>query len=222
MAPSLLDRQAFSREDYAYRGSKIAELRTALFENAYFSPWPGIDNAAWPKYRVTFGSLLRGIASRRKSYQFLEAAKRTLDSKADLRWGPDGLGFRRLLHPNGICLFGKWIIDQKTNFSGYFCEGSEGRLVTRYSTCCTEPTSNKTRSLSLVGKLFPTQDPLDQQLQIPASFITQEDLGGTDSKSIAEIELRNAPDTTFYTRRATTQTTANLVLRELAAVDKLL
>src|SRR3954463_11447125 len=67
-----------------------------------------------------------------------KAAERTVDSQADLRWGPDRKGFRHLLHPNGVCLTGEWRITAPTEYSGYFATGSSALVVARYSTCCTE------------------------------------------------------------------------------------
>ena len=196
----LIDRQRFSLDDVNYQGSQLDQLHDAIFENPYCSPWPGVGRFPWPRYPVTLSSVLRGILPAGQEFGFLQAARRTIDSRADLRWGPDGLGYRKLLHPNGICLFGTWHIDTPNIYSGYFQEGSEGQIVARYSTCCTETRSGHYRSLSIVGKLFPTKDPGDQTSHQPASFITQEDLGGSVSKSIADVELRNAPDTTIYRR----------------------
>ena len=88
--------------------------------------------------------------------RFQQAAKRTIDSQADMRWGPDGKGFRRIVHPNGICLKGIWKIDEApegTAYTGYFKKGKEGLVIARYSTCCSECRRGRYRSLSLVGKL---------------------------------------------------------------------
>ena len=112
-----------------------------------------------PVYEVTLESVLRGIAPFRESYQFRDAARRAVDTRADLRWGPYRRGYRRLLHPNGVCLFGEWEITEPNDYSGYFQQNKRGLLVGRYSTCCTETRRNRFRSLSLVGKLYPTLNP---------------------------------------------------------------
>ena len=152
-----------------------------------------------PVEPVTFGSVVKGIWSRRQ-YFFLQAAERTVDSHADLRWGPDGNGYRRLLHPNGVCLFGRWRITEPTSYTGYFSSGSTALVVGRYSTCCSETRSGHMRSLALVGKLFPTSDPENPARLQTANFITQEDIGGSVSERINDVVLLNAPDTTA-TRR---------------------
>ena len=185
-------------EDRAYAGSSYAEVREALFANPYVRPWGGAG-ATLPTYPVTLGSVLRGMLSRRH-YFFQQAADRTVDSHADLRWGPDRKGFRRLLHPNGVCLFGEWRITEDTAYTGYFAKGSTALVVGRYSTCCTETHSGRMRSLALVGKLFPTTDPRNPARLRTANFITQEDIGGSTSERINDVILLNAPDTTASQR----------------------
>ena len=56
------------------------------------------------------------------------------------------------------------------------------------------------RSLSLVGKLYPTLDPNHAEPLRTASFITQQDLGGERRDYINDAELRNAPDTRAWRR----------------------
>jgi hypothetical protein len=127
---------------------------------------------------VNLPQFLTGVLPFGRKFQFFEATKRAVDSDADLRWGPDRRGFRRLLHPNGVCLTGKWQISEPTEYSGYFQAGSEGLLIARYSTCCTATQRGQTRSLALVGKLYPTTDPTHAEPLCTASFIAQQDLGG--------------------------------------------
>jgi hypothetical protein len=125
---------------------------------------------------------------------------RAVDSRADLRWGTERRGFRRIIHPNGICLTGVWEITEQTPYSGYFQAGSRALAIGRYSTCCKETRRGRERSLSLVGKLFPTTDPEHREPLLTANFITQQDLGGERTDYINDAELRNAPDTTSWRR----------------------
>jgi hypothetical protein len=104
------------------------------------------------------------------------------------------------LHPNGVCLAGEWRITAPTEYSGYFATGSVALAIGRYSTCCTETRRGHTRSLALVGKLYPTTDREHTAPLRTANFITQEDIGGAYSRFINDAELRNAPDTTVSRR----------------------
>ncbi len=187
-------------EDRAYKGSRFSEVREAIFANSYQRVWGGEGEKALPVYPVTLGSVLRGVLPFGAPYLFLKASERTVDSAADLRWGSDGKGFRRILHPNGVCLTGVWRINEATDYTGYFAKGSEALLVARYSTCCEETRRGYNRSLAMVGKLFPTTDPAHATPLRTANFITQQDIGGARTDYINDAELRNAPDTTVSRR----------------------
>lgn len=187
-------------DDRAYRGSRFRDVVEAILANPYQQVWGRAGEPPLPVYDVTLGSVIRGILPFGKPFSFGQATARAVDSHADLRWGPDRKGYRRLLHPNGVCLIGRWSIAADTEYSGYFANNSRALLVARYSTCCTETRRGHTRSLSMVGKLFPTDDPNHATPLQTASFITQQDIGGDDTEYINDAELRNAPDTTASRR----------------------
>ena len=189
-------------EDRGYGGSRFSDVVDALFANPYQRVWGGEGQPPLPVHEVTFRSVVGGILSFAKPDLFSKASERALDSGADLRWGADRKGFRRLVHPNGVCLVGRWQIVEDTPYSGYFSKGSTALLIARYSTCCTETRRGRTRSLSMVGKLFPTTDPNHALPLRTANFITQEDIGGADTRFINDAELRNAPNTTGSRRGA--------------------
>jgi hypothetical protein len=186
--------------DRAVFTSRFSDVRDAMFANPYQTIWGALGEPPFARFPVTLGSVLRGLLSFGSSWVFLDAAKRAVASNADLRWGPDRQGYRRLLHPNGIGLTGMWEITEETPYSGYFRKGSRGLLIARYSTCCTETRRGYTRSLALAGRVYPTTDPRHPTPLPTACFITQQDIGGDDSRSINEAVLRNAPNTTA-TRR---------------------
>jgi hypothetical protein len=202
MEPDYFGTEQFTDEDRAYKGSRFSEVRDALFANPYQKVWGGEGKPPLPTYEVTLLSVLRGILPFGRRYLFRQAVERTVDSHADLRWGADGKGFRRLIHPNGVCLTGLWEITEETEYSGYFRKGSQALIIGRYSTCCTETQRGHTRSLSLVGKLYPTTDPNHSEPLRTASFFTQEDLGGERTNYINDAELRNAPNTHGWRRGA--------------------
>ncbi len=188
-------------DDARYGGSSYGEVRAAMFRNAYYLTWGAADEPPLPIYATTLGHLLRGLVRGLRRWQFLQAARRTKRSQADLRWGWQQRGFRRLLHPNGVCLFGTWEIDANVEspYSGYFRAGSKCLIIARYSTGLGVHRDDF-RTLSLVGKLFPTTDPADPTLYRTANFITQEELGGARTRFVNEAVLRNAPDTTPWRR----------------------
>ncbi len=192
--------QEVTAEDRAYRGSRFREVRDAIFANPYQTVWGADGEPSLPRSRVTIASVYKGIMPFGRPFLFRQAAERTVDSHADLRWGADGKGFRRIVHPNGVCLTGLWEITEETPYSGAFSEGSRALAIGRYSTCCSEVSRGEVRSLSLVGKLYPTTDPDHAELLPTASFITQEDIGGLRTAYINDAELRNAPDITPWRR----------------------
>jgi len=192
--------EAFTQSDSSYDGSCYADVRDAIFSNPYQRLWGSPEDSPLPTYKVTLSSVLRGILSLGKRYIFQQATARAVDSHADLRWGPDGKGFRRLLHPNGVCLTGQWRITEASAYSGYFRQGSEALVIGRYSTCCTETRRGHTRSLALVGKLYPTANSQHTQPLRTASFITQQDIAGENTDYINDAELRNAPDVHAWRR----------------------
>jgi hypothetical protein len=186
--------------DRAYQGTRFSDVRDALFANPYQRVWGRSGEPPLPVHNVTLAGLMRGALSIGMPYVFRQAVERSVDSGADLRWGHDRKGFRRLLHPNGVCLIGRWEISEQTEYSGYFTKGSAALVVGRYSTCCTETRRGYSRSLSLVGKLFPTTDPNHATPLRTANFITQQEIGGDATDYINDAELRNAPDTTASRR----------------------
>jgi len=191
---------ALTEEDLGYRGSRFAEVRAAIFANPYEAVW-GTDKAfALPVYEVTWSRLLGGFWAFGKASPLLQATRRTVDARTDLRWGDAGKGQPRLLHQNGVCLTGLWEITEDSNYSGYFKKGSQALAIARYSTCCTETRRGQTRSLALAGKLYPSTNREHAELLKPANFFTQQDLGGALTAFINDAELRNAPDTTAWRR----------------------
>ncbi len=186
--------------DRDHAGARYSDVVAAIFANPYQRIWGAPGEPPLPVYEVTLKSVFGGLLFGR-TRQFQTDSERTLDSLADLRWGADGKGFPRLVHPNGVCLTGEWRITADVPYSGCFRKGSTAQVVARYSTCCTETRRGRTRSLSMVGKLFPTTDPHDMTgLRTTANFMTQEDIGGADTIYLNDADLRNAPDITVSRR----------------------
>ena len=129
-----------------------------------------------------------------------QASARAIDSQADLRWGADGKGWRRILAPNGICVLGTWEITEDNPYTGYFQKGSKGLTIGRFSSDGNETKRGQRRSISLGMKIYPTTDPKHPTPLIPASVIVQEDLGGMRTEFINDAELVNTPSVHGYRR----------------------
>ncbi len=191
--------EGITAEDRAYDGSRFSDVRDAIFANPYQEVWGGAGEPPLPFATVTLSSLLRGILPLGRSYYFEKASIRSVDSHADLRWGPEGKGFRRLIHPNGVCLTGLWEITQETDYTGYFRNGSQALVVGRYS-AADETKRGQSRGLALAGKLFPATDPGHAEPLKTANFIAMEDIGGTYTRYLNDAELRSAPNVSPWRR----------------------
>ena len=198
MRPVEFGIEGLAADDRRYAGSRYADVRAAMFANPYQPVWRGPGDM--PMYTVNLRRMLFGMLPVLRNGMFAQASARIVDSHADLRWGPNRHGYRRLVHPNGICLFGRWDITEPTEYSGYFRQGSQALVVARYSTCCTETRRGHARSLSMVAKLFPTTDPDHSTPLQPANLMTQQDLGGGYETYINDVELLNAPSTHAWRR----------------------
>ena len=91
--------EGITDEDRAYGGSRFSVVRDALFVNPYQETWGARGEPPLPVHPVTLSSLLYGILPFGPPYVFRQATERAVDSAADLRWGPNRKGFRRLVHP---------------------------------------------------------------------------------------------------------------------------
>ena len=192
--------EQFTDEDRIYAGSRFKDVVDALFENPYQKVWGRAGEPPLPQSDVSIRTVFGGLIAHAHPPRFERASERTVDSGADLRWGPDRKGFVRLLHPDGVCLTGRWHVTEDSPYTGYFSRGSEALVVARYSSGAGGNLRGQIRSLAMVGKLFPTTDPNHAEPLRTANFITQTDIGGTRTPTINEAELRNAPDVTVFRR----------------------
>jgi hypothetical protein len=186
-------------------GSCFAELEEALIEPATCRPYrgPGVSSdTPLPRHKVSFWKVAMGILPWGKPSLLAAASRRTVKVRTDLRWGKDKKGVQRLIHPNGICLSGEWIIDGikkdggfgPTGYTGWFEQGRTGLVIARWSPARSETRRGHWRSNGLTGKIYPTTDKSDRSVTKSASFFTQEDLGGTKAEYINQMEFRNGPD----------------------------
>lgn len=184
--------QGITEEDRNYQGSRYAEVKKAVFSNPYQKVWGAPNEPSLPQYEVTFKRVYEGILPCGKPDQLKQASIRTVDTFADLRWGKEGKGFRKLVHTNGVCLTGIWEITEDNEFSGYFKKGSQGLVIARVSCATTATTRGKLRAFGLAGKLYPTLDENHEELLKPASFFTAERITGSRALHITDVEMTNA------------------------------
>jgi hypothetical protein len=97
VSPRSFGIEGITDEDRAYSGSRFSDVREALFANPYQRTWGAGGEPPLPVHPVTLSSLLYGILPYGPPYVFPQATERAVDSAADLRWGPDRKGFRRLV-----------------------------------------------------------------------------------------------------------------------------
>src|SRR5436309_1202964 len=71
--------EGMTRDDEAYRGSRFADVRDALFANPYQKVWGRAGEPALPRYVVTNASVLRGVLPFTGPYFFRQATARTVD-----------------------------------------------------------------------------------------------------------------------------------------------
>src|SRR5262249_5317777 len=124
--------EATTDEDRAYAGSRFSDVREALFANPYQRTWRATVEPPLPVHQVTLSSFCFGVLPGGPLYAVRQGPERADDSGPDPRWRPDRHGFRRLVHPNRICLTGLWQITQDTGYSGDFRNGSKALIVGRY------------------------------------------------------------------------------------------
>jgi hypothetical protein len=192
--------QGITPEDQEYQGSRFSEVKAALFANPYQKVWGGPGEPALPVYKVTNRSNYGGILPGGRPPQLRLASIRTVDTAADLRWGEDGKGFRRLVRPHGVCVTGVWEITADNPYSGYFKKGSRGLVIARISAGRGMTLLGPRRSYGLVFKLFPTVDENHETPLRPANIILADDLGGSTAPRLIGRELTNAPQITGWNR----------------------
>src|SRR5215813_195646 len=197
---AIFGRQGITQEDKDYQGSRFSDVKAAIFANPYQKVWGDPNEPPLPNYKTTNKSVYAGTLPGGQPPQFKLASIRALDSAADLRWGEDRKGFRRLLRPNGVCVTGVWEITEDNPYSGYFKKGSQGVVIARISAGVAMTLRGIRRSYGIVLKLYPTGDANHTTLLPTANVFLVDDLGGTTASHITEVELTNAPHVTGFNR----------------------
>lgn len=140
---------------------------------------------ALPRYEVSASNfVVNGVD------KLLERAQKTVNDTDDFY-----PRLTKLLHPNGICFTGEWVITEPTAYTGYFGQGRRGLFVGRASVAMTETTRGNKRGFGFAGKIFPTTNATDAVAT--ANFFTVDVLMGTERPGFIGTALTNEPETGF-------------------------
>jgi hypothetical protein len=134
-----------------------------------------------PEYQITLGSFYDGLKN-----LILRNSRRIVQHSGDL--APH---FQKLVHPKGIALSGTWRITEKSPWTGYFAEGSEGLIIVRCSVLLYKSKQNQNRGFGFAGKIFPTMDP-NKRVKT-GNFVTIDVFAGSKTKYYTSAELTNSP-----------------------------
>lgn len=169
----------------------LPQLASAEAEDgaSFEEVWQAVESDPYdkPAYKVSATRFFGWGVNR-----LFDAAKRTLNDESDLL-----PRFDKLLHANGICLKGEWIIDRPSRYTGYFEQGARGLFIGRASVALSETERGHYRSFGIAGKIFPTLD--SGELVKTANFFVIDDLGGTLTPRFLDAPLINEPPVSVNT-----------------------
>lgn len=175
-----------------YEGSSFEEVLNVI-QDVGFSPKSKIEKQEFsfysenflPQYPVNSTSIF-GASSDGLSRD----AKRTVNERYDYY---DRLA--KKLHPNGVCVSGKWHIKKKTPYTGQLATGSQGLLIGRISVAMEDTTYENERGFGFAAKVFPTLDP--KEVVQTGNFFTIDVLLGTMLDRALDAKMTNEPETGF-------------------------
>ncbi|MBO1256046.1 hypothetical protein J3L16_10155 [Alteromonas sp. 5E99-2] len=149
-------------------------------KNSVFSD----EYSALPHYKVTKKHFDRD------GHNLLFAdAKRTLESGDDLIEFPAG---QKLLQANGICFAGKWVINEQSEYSGFYAANTSVPILARISVSLSGTTQKDKRAMGMAIKVFgsPQSPQHDQTLNL---FLLHS-LGGIKTDAVLDLEMDNEPE----------------------------
>ncbi len=173
IAAALLSNFAVGSAQADYQGSTFKEVWAQVISDPYEKP----------QNKISYSSLFKFLESKIE-----QAANRTLSERSDIL--PE---FRKLAHPNGICLAGKWKMTEENPYGGLFKKGSEALIIGRASTAMNGTKRRDLRAMALAGKIFPTLS--EEERVKTASFFLVDDLGGTKIPHWTDAKMTNEPKT---------------------------
>ena len=159
------------------QGSSFNEIYRQVFSQPYVE---------MPVYKVNRRHF--GRAGKHVDNQVYQAGIRSLTLEEDLYDFPNG---QKLFQANGICFTGQWLMDQPSDFTGLFSEGTQLPVIARASVALNGTEQKHKRAFGMAVKIFPTTDP-DEAVQTRNLFVMHS-LGGVRVKHVADLSLDNAP-----------------------------
>lgn len=172
--------------------SSFVDVKQVLLDDAVpvMSPEVGRELEVYrqgelPQYEMNVRSIFQyGSAA------LENAAKRTVSDKSDyLERLP------KLLHPNGVCVLGRWEIDRNSEYSGAFAAGTQHLFIGRVSVAMQETTSKSDRGFGFAGKLFPTVN--ENEAVATENFFTVDVLMGAYTPRFLDTATTNEPEMGF-------------------------
>jgi hypothetical protein len=174
--------------DPSYHGSSFNQVLDVLENQGFVAQteaekeeFDAYQGGRLPQYRVDYFSMCGLIFS-----PLANRSKATLVERADYYDY-----FKKFVHANGVCVVGKWDIQNQTPFYGYFKTGAKGLVVGRISVALETTTREGKRGFGFAGKIFPT---MDVNAVVPTTnFFTVDDLSGTSAERFLDVAVTNEP-----------------------------
>ncbi len=105
--------------------------------------------------------------------------------------------FEKLVHANGTCVRGRWVIDRDSPYTGHFSNGTDAPFIGRISVAFGNIHRGDYRAFGFAGKIFYAgENTTDLRSYRTANFFTIDDLAGTLAPNVTEVELSNEPPLT--------------------------
>ena len=165
-------------ESTEYHGSRFKDIKKIVFSEPL---------AVLPNYQVSTERF--GPKKPQDRNALLKAAVRTLRYQGDVFSFPHQ---QKLLQPNGICLSGRWLITESSNYMGQFKQGTDSLLLARASVALSGTTAKDKRAFGLALKIFPTQNKTKPVKTLNAFVMNS--LGGVKVPHVYRLSLTNEPE----------------------------
>jgi len=159
----------------AQENARFEELKQVIFDQPYEQR---------PTYKVTRRPF--GPGGNKANNYLRNAAKRTLENTQDLYPFDNG---QKLLQANGICFVGEWKIEQASEFTGLFSNGTRVPAVVRASVALSGVLRKNKRAFGIAVKLLP--DDLGEQASL--NLFALNSMGGVIVDHTLGLPMDNQP-----------------------------